>query len=141
MRKPYKLKLNMFANLSAYEFSKAYTCTSKVKKDYEMIVASHDPRVYENKVHPPDSVDWRKNGAVTDGVLTTANCGTKLTHAMTVVGYGLDPDGIKYWIVKNSHGSKWGEGGYIRIERGIADPKGRCGIAMDPVYPLKSPVR
>lgn len=71
-------------------------------------------------------------------MLTTASCETKMTHGMVVVGYGSEPNGIKFWIVKNSYGVKWGEAGYIRIERGIADPKGRCGIAVLPLYPLKS---
>lgn len=57
---------------------------------------------------------------------------------MTVIGYGSDPDGRKYWIAKNSYGPEWGERGYIRIERDIADSEGRCGIAMSPWYPSSS---
>ncbi|VVB04804.1 unnamed protein product [Arabis nemorensis] len=74
------------------------------------------------------------------GVITK-NCGTTLTHAMTVVGYGSDLDGRKYWIAKNSYGPHWGEGGYIRIERDTVNSEGRCGIAMSPWYPLKFPIR
>ena len=66
-------------------------------------------------------------------------CGTNLNHAMTVVGYGSEPDdGTKFWIVKNSYGDTWGDKGYIRIERGINDPAGRCGIAMFPFYPTQT---
>jgi len=41
-------------------------------------------------------------------------------HAVTVVGWGEDPQTeTKYWIVKNSWGTWWGEDGYFRIIRGL----------------------
>jgi hypothetical protein len=43
---------------------------------------------------------------------------------MVAVGYGTDPVGGDYWIVKNSWGPQWGENGFIRVARG----KNRCAI-------------
>ncbi|KAJ1291721.1 hypothetical protein BS78_02G337700 [Paspalum vaginatum] len=60
----------------------------------------------------------------------------KVDHAVTVVGYGAEPGGLKYWIVKNSWGGGWGENGYFRIERRAKDKRGACGIATLPCYPL-----
>lgn len=64
-------------------------------------------------------------------------CGTKLNHGVTVVGYGQEPNGDKYWIVKNSWGTAWGDQGYIKMKKGVAGkPEGLCGIAIRPSYPL-----
>ncbi|PON41354.1 Peptidase C1A, partial [Parasponia andersonii] len=62
-------------------------------------------------------------------------CGTHLDHGVTAVGYGSDTDGTKYWVVKNSWGTGWGEGGYVRMERDIGAKEGLCGIAMDASHP------
>jgi len=67
------------------------------------------------------------------GVLSTG-CGTQLDHGVLAVGYGVE-DGTKYWKVKNSWGSSWGDSGYIHIERG-AGGSGECGILMSASYPV-----
>ncbi|KAJ0978009.1 hypothetical protein J5N97_013483 [Dioscorea zingiberensis] len=51
----------------------------------------------------------------------TKYCGTKLDHAIALIGYGTE--GSKdYWLIKNSWGDGWGEAGYMRLERNVHDP-------------------
>jgi len=67
------------------------------------------------------------------GVLTAATCGTpNLNHAVTAVGYGTAEDGTPYWLLKNQWGQSWGEGGYLRLERGT----NACGVALQASYPV-----
>uniref|UniRef100_A0A0E0IHZ7 Uncharacterized protein n=1 Tax=Oryza nivara TaxID=4536 RepID=A0A0E0IHZ7_ORYNI len=69
------------------------------------------------------------------GGVYTGPCGTRLAHAVTVVGYGTDASsGAKYWTIKNSWGQSWGERGYIRILRDVGGP-GLCGVTLDIAYP------
>jgi C1A family cysteine protease len=77
------------------------------------------------------------------GVLTSS-CGAGITgldldHAVLAVGYGTDAStGVDYYNVKNSWGTSWGEGGYIRLVRGgSTQATGQCGILAGPAsYPI-----
>lgn len=80
--------------------------------------------------------DTRYFQSYSGGILTSSSCGTNLDHGVLIVGYGSD-NGIKYWLVKNSWGTTWGDNGYVKIARSenTNDP-GICGIAMDPSFPI-----
>ncbi|XP_008225219.1 PREDICTED: ervatamin-C-like [Prunus mume] len=69
------------------------------------------------------------------GVFSAADCGTRLDHAVTFVGYGTTEDGTKYWLLKNQWGESWGENGYMKILRDAGPPEGVCGLARDAYYP------
>ncbi|KAL5570977.1 hypothetical protein UlMin_020574 [Ulmus minor] len=64
-------------------------------------------------------------------------CGTNVDHGVLAAGYGEQVDGKKYWLLKNSWGSDWGESGYMKIERNVPNKRGKCGIAVEPSYPVK----
>ena len=68
------------------------------------------------------------------GILDSVECGTKLDHGVLIAGYG-EEDGKKYWLVKNSWSTSWGEEGYVRIARTDSrNNEGICGIAMQPSF-------
>lgn len=69
----------------------------------------------------------------------TGECGTDLDHGVVVVGYGTE-NKEDYWLVRNSWGATWGEDGYIKIQRNVrGTDTGKCGIAVEPSYPVKYP--
>nr|GMC60684.1 cysteine proteinase COT44-like [Ipomoea batatas] len=91
--------------------------------------------------HQPVSIAIEASGRAfqfySSGIFT-GKCGTELDHAVVVVGYGSE-NGSDYWIVKNSWGSSWGEGGYVRMERNVGGThSGKCGITMEASYPIKN---
>jgi len=41
------------------------------------------------------------------------------SHAVRIIGWGTDDDShLDYWLVANSWGTNWGEGGFFKIRRG-----------------------
>lgn len=79
--------------------------------------------------------DTRYFQSYSGGILTSSSCGTSLDHGVLTVGYG-EENGQKYWLVKNSWGTTWGDNGYVKIARSEStNDAGICGIAMDPSFP------
>ncbi|NDB53144.1 MAG: hypothetical protein EB025_03600 [Chitinophagaceae bacterium] len=79
--------------------------------------------------------DTRYFQSYSSGILDSTSCGTNLDHGVLIVGYG-EQNGMKYWNVKNSWSSSWGDNGYVKILRSDStNDKGICGIAMQPSFP------
>ncbi|XP_059281803.1 senescence-specific cysteine protease SAG39-like [Lycium ferocissimum] len=105
---------------------------------YEDIPANSESALLKAVANQPTSVAIDASGSdfqfYSNGVFT-GECGTELDHGVTAIGYGETSDGSKYWLVKNSWGTSWGENGYIRMKRDVDAEEGLCGIAMQASYP------
>ncbi|XP_022847739.1 senescence-specific cysteine protease SAG39-like [Olea europaea var. sylvestris] len=121
------------------------TCNNKKESShaakitgYEDVPANSESALLKAVAKQPVSVAIDASGSdfqfYKSGVFT-GECGTDLDHGVTAVGYGTASDGTKYWLVKNSWGTSWGENGYIRMQRDIDAEEGLCGIAMQASYP------
>ncbi|GMN53959.1 hypothetical protein TIFTF001_023104 [Ficus carica] len=107
-------------------------------KGYENVPANNESALLKAVANQPVSVLVDAGGPAfqfySSGVFT-GDYGTLINHGVTVVGYGTAADGTKYWIVKNCWGTRWGEEGYIRMQRDVGAKEGHCGIALDASYP------
>ena len=76
-------------------------------------------------------------------VYSDPNCYSySLNHVVLVIGYliaGEDPEALglapPFWIIRNSWGPEWGDGGLMRMR--ITGGDGVCGInTLPPLYPV-----
>ena len=61
------------------------------------------------------------------GILTPEKCENYVDYGLLMVGFG-DEGGKKFWKLRASLGTEWGEAGFIRVQREEADGKGTCGV-------------
>ena len=107
------------------------SCSDVKPKDQLSLKAA----VAQQPVAVAIEADTRYFQSYSGGILDSASCGTSLDHGVLAVGYG-EENGQKYWLVKNSWGTTWGDKGYVKIARSDStNDAGICGIAMDPSFP------
>ncbi|CAI7801372.1 unnamed protein product [Closterium sp. NIES-54] len=64
------------------------------------------------------------------GGIFFGQCSGEIDHAVLVVGYSLVDPSSPVWIVKNTWGPSWGEGGYMRLPM-LADGPGKCNMLSE----------
>uniref|UniRef100_K3WI24 cathepsin X n=1 Tax=Globisporangium ultimum (strain ATCC 200006 / CBS 805.95 / DAOM BR144) TaxID=431595 RepID=K3WI24_GLOUD len=74
----------------------------------------------------------------TGGIFDDKTNATATDHAISVVGWGEEKN-TKFWVVRNSWGTYWGEDGWFRIVRGVNNLgiEGECafGVPKDDGWP------
>ncbi|GMF21533.1 unnamed protein product [Phytophthora lilii] len=74
------------------------------------------------------------------GIYDAQDClsdGDEVNHAVVVVGFGQTDAGEKFWIIRNTWGTMWGEDGYMRIARGSSvGAYGPCNLYLYADYPV-----
>ncbi|KAF7044239.1 hypothetical protein CFC21_053495 [Triticum aestivum] len=109
-------------------------------KGYEDVPANNESSLMKAVANQPVSVAMDGGDVIfqhLSGGVMTGSCGTDLDHGIVAIGYGMTSDGTKFWLLKNSWGTTWGESGYLRMEKDIYDKSGMCGLAMQPSYPTE----
>ncbi|PIA48464.1 hypothetical protein AQUCO_01400807v1 [Aquilegia coerulea] len=121
------------------------TCSTKKAAGHAAKISGHEDvppndekALLKAVAHQPVSVAL--NGGEIDfqfysGGIYTGECSTDLNHAVTAIGYGVNKDGTKYWLLKNSWSTEWGDRGYMKLQRDVDAKEGLCGIAMQASYP------
>jgi len=108
-----------------------FTSCSDVKPNDQVSLKA---AVAQQPVSIAIEADTRYFQSYTSGILDSTSCGTTLDHGVLIVGYG-EENNQKYWLVKNSWSTTWGDNGYVKISRSDStNDAGICGISMDPSF-------
>jgi len=69
----------------------------------------------------PFMYNFSQTAIQNEGVYRTTEIknASQIDHNMEVAGWGVTESGVKYWVIRNSWGTYWGEAGWLKLERGI----------------------
>mmetsp|Transcript_35967 Transcript_35967/g.57293 ORF Transcript_35967/g.57293 Transcript_35967/m.57293 type:complete len:380 (-) Transcript_35967:98-1237(-) len=96
------------------------------KNEYEPLM-----RALTEKGPTAVSVDASPWHLYEKGIFNGCTVNAIINHAVAAIGYGVDEEGVKFWLIQNSWGRSWGEQGNIRLLRTDKDQEW-CGIDDKP---------
>lgn len=100
--------------------------TSGDEEALRMAIANHGP------ISVSIDASHKSLSFYSNGVYFEPDCMSKseqLDHSVLAVGYG-ELNGEKYWLVKNSWSTYWGNDGYVLMSQ----KDNNCGVATAPTY-------
>lgn len=69
-------------------------------------------------VNAEPCVQWGFYNWNDPGAIFSSSPGGQPNHVISIVGFGETSTGQKYWVIRNSWGTYWGNEGFFKLERG-----------------------
>lgn len=120
----------------------AVSWTSNVS-DYRVVKPNSENALLRALLTGPISANMDASGSgfrhYSGGIYDASDClsdGKEVNHAVVIVGFGETDAGDKYWVVRNTWGTMWGENGYMRITRDVTSTHGPCNLYLYSTYPV-----
>ncbi len=120
-RREYKKQNPLVCPSECSSASDPYSPTDRMLMGYEMVMTEDD--VINALAQGPVIAGMKVTSAFHQYYRCGVYCSSETDHfigrhAVEIVDYGTTDTGTEFWVVKNSWGEQWGEGGYFRIARG-----------------------
>eukprot|EP00928_Gymnodinium_smaydae_P012238 TRINITY_DN14446_c0_g1_i1.p1 TRINITY_DN14446_c0_g1~~TRINITY_DN14446_c0_g1_i1.p1 ORF type:complete len:401 (+),score=44.84 TRINITY_DN14446_c0_g1_i1:30-1232(+) len=64
-------------------------------------------------------LNYSNVAAKNEGVFVTSATYNETDHIIEVTGWGETRSGLKYWVIRNSWGTYWGDKGWFKLPRGV----------------------
>lgn len=103
------------------------------------VYANYPSYMISNGMNQPMAVDWAAGSRMiqnyVSGIITNATaCGNVVDHSTMLTGWSTSGS-TAYWRLQNQWSIKWGESGFIRIQRDTTDGGvGKCSINSHPTF-------
>lgn len=115
-----------------------------VSSEQEMLAEIYSRGPIAAFVNAEPVVQWGYDHWNEPDVVFSGSPGGETNHVISIVGFGETSRGQKYWAIRNSWGTYWGNEGFFKLERGtnqlgIESDGGRWAVPIVSKSPTQSP--